>query len=97
MHLACKAGLTMQAMPNWLTTVLLALLLTVLTWKLSARAFTTWRKETAASEKERDSEAAEPLLHDAAGEHSSHQHEALNDAFRSNGEPPPLRCLAVQS
>ena len=82
-----RAANTLQAMPNWLTTVLLAMLLTVLTWKLSGRAFTTWRKETAASEKERDAEAAEPLLQNSAGEHSSHQHEALNDAFRSNGEP----------
>ena len=86
----------MQAMPNWLTTVLLAMLLTVLTWKLSIRGFLTWRKETAASEKERDSEAAEPLLQNSAGEHSPHQHEALNDAFRSSGEPS-LRCLAVHS
>lgn len=81
----------MQAMPNWLTTVLLAMLLTVLTWKLSIRGFLTWRKETAASEKERDSEAAEPLLQNSVGEHSSHQHEALHSAFRSNGEPS-LHC-----
>lgn len=86
MHLACQGTLTLQAMPNWLTTVLLAMLLTVLTWKLSVRGFITWRKETAVSKKERDSEAAEPLLQHDAGDHSSHQHEPLHDAFRSNGE-----------
>ena len=78
---------SLQAMPNWLTTVLLAMLLTVLTWKLSVRGFITWRKETAASIKERDSEAAEPLLQDSMGEPSLHSHEALHDAFRANGTP----------
>ena len=82
----CQGVLTLQAMPNWLTTVLLAMLLTVLTCKLSVRGFITWRKETAVAEKEHDSEAAEPLLQHDSGEPSAHQHEALHDAFRSNGE-----------
>ncbi len=79
-----------QAIPNWLTTVLLAILLTVLTWKLSSRGFMTWRKETADAQKLRDSAAAQPLLQDAPGEHVTHHHIVLQDAFRSNGA---LACL----
>ena len=81
----------MQAMPNWLTTVLLAILLTVLTWKLSVRGFMTWRKETAEAEKQRDSEIAEPLLQDKMRGPSSDYHDDLHAAFRSNGESMPAQ------
>ena len=75
-------------MPNWLTTVLLAMLLTVLTWKLSVRGFMTWRKETVEAEKQRDSEIAEPLLQDKMPRPSLDYHEELHAAFRSSGEYP---------
>ena len=82
MKTACLA----QAIPNWLTTILLAILLTMLTWKLTCRGFLTWRKETADAQQQCDSEAAQPLLQDGQRDPSAHSHEALNEAFRSNGE-----------
>ena len=82
MKIACLA----QAIPNWLTTVLLAILLTMLTWKLTSRGFLTWRKETADAQEQCDSEAAQPLLQDGHRDVSTHSHEALNEAFRSNGQ-----------
>lgn len=83
-----------QAMPNWLTTVLLAILLTVLTWKLSFRGLLTWRKETAEADKQRDAEAAQPLLQGRARMQSADHHEGLHDVFRSNGDTlcPILTC-----
>ena len=89
-HRKKTAGLA-QAIPNWLTTVLLAILLTMLTWKLSARGILTWRKETADAQQQCDSEAAQPLLQDERGDPSTHSHEALNEAFHSNGPLPGLR------
>ncbi len=35
-----------QASPNWLTTLVLAVLLAALTWKLAVRAVITWRRES---------------------------------------------------
>ena len=89
--------LRVQAMPNWLTTVLLAILLTVLTWKLSFRGFMTWRKETADAQKARDSEAGQPLLQDAPAEHVTHHHIVLQDAFRNNGVPACLPACLTDS
>ena len=37
----------MQAFPNWLTTILLALLLTFISYKLIMRGLITWQKESA--------------------------------------------------
>ena len=77
----------LQATPNWMTTILLAALLTALTWKLATRAAATWRKESAAYQKG-DAELEQPLLQagelpgGAAGRIPTHQ-EILNNAFRS--------------
>ena len=36
----------LQLSPGWLTTFLLALLMTFMTWKLAVRGVTTWKLET---------------------------------------------------
>jgi hypothetical protein len=84
-----------QATPNWMTTILLAALLTALTWKLATRAVTTWRKESAALQKD-TGELEQPLLRqaggspdDSAGRIPTHQ-EILNNAFRSRSVHPAL-------
>lgn len=53
----------MQAFPNWLTTILLALLLTFISYKLIMRGLITWEKESAQIKLE-DSQGAHlrPLL-----------------------------------
>ncbi|CAK0781249.1 hypothetical protein CVIRNUC_005324 [Coccomyxa viridis] len=89
---ALLGGYLNKAIPNWLTTVLLAILLTMLTWKLTCRGFLTWRKETADAQQQCDSEAAQPLLQDGQRDPSAHSHEALNEAFRSNGMSHPIEC-----
>ena len=53
----------LQAFPNWLTTILLALLLTFISYKLIMRGLITWQKESAQI-KLQDSQGAnlQPLL-----------------------------------
>lgn len=51
----------MQALPAWMTTVLLALLLTVISYKLLIRGFITWHKESEVVHQQ-DSDVYELLL-----------------------------------
>ena len=52
----------MQTFPNWLTTILLGLLLAYISWKLLARGIITWSKES--DEQETLADEEQPLLHD---------------------------------
>ena len=77
-----------------MTTILLAILLTLLTYKLVDRAVATWRKENlefrrAAANKE----ISEPLLQEGAQEHQ----QILNQAFAPtrNAHPASLPLLHV--
>jgi peptidoglycan/LPS O-acetylase OafA/YrhL len=69
----------LQATPNWMTTVLLAILLTLLTYKLVVRSLITWRKENNKIAAAREG-ITEPLLQ-GNGDGQTHQ-EILNRAFQ---------------
>ncbi len=85
-----------------MTTILLAALLTLLTYKLVDRAVVTWRKENlefkraAAGSSQDGSDPSEPLLRKGPQE----QQEILNEAFAPERTPlpPPLHntppCLS---
>lgn len=68
----------MQALPSWMTTILLAALLTFISYKLLARGFITWRDESSEAKHHKSGEATEPLLQgndDATeGQSGKHQH-----------------------
>ena len=61
----------LQASPNWLTTLVLAVLLAALTWKLAVRAGITWQRESEALAAARAAagapDLARPLLAEEAG------------------------------
>ena len=61
----------LQASPNWLTTLVLSVLLAALTWKLAVRAGITWQRESEALAAARAAagapELARPLLAEEAG------------------------------
>lgn len=85
-------------MPNWITTILLAALLTLLTYKLAARSLITWRKENDARRPDQ-ADATQPLLQGEQRE-NSHQ-EILNRAFQAEpGEfesHTDARCVPLYS
>ena len=64
----------MQVLPSWLTTVLLALLLTFISYKLITRGFITWHSESLAQQHQRldvdgqDDGLEQPLLQDGGTE-----------------------------
>lgn len=88
-------GCCVQATPNWMTTILLALLLTLLTYKLMDRAVATWRKENLEFKRAAaNSDATEPLLQGGAQEHQ----QILHQAFAPTGDPlpPPFPFYTVR-
>lgn len=83
----------MQATPNWLTTILLALLLTLLTYKLVDRAVVTWRKENLQFKRvsaSTEDDPSQPLLQGSSQEslESHNQQEILNRAFAPERKSP---------
>ncbi|EIE22493.1 hypothetical protein COCSUDRAFT_47913 [Coccomyxa subellipsoidea C-169] len=86
---ALLGGYLNKATPNWMTTILLAALLTLLTYKLVDRAVVTWRKENlefkraAAGSSQDGSDPSEPLLRKGPQE----QQEILNEAFAPEQSP----------
>ena len=60
-----------QTSPAWLASVLLALLITTITWKLATRAWITWHRESEAIAKKQSQQTADieqPLLSHEEGE-----------------------------
>ncbi|BDA43515.1 probable sulfite exporter TauE/SafE family protein 3 [Coccomyxa sp. Obi] len=95
---ALLGGYLNKATPNWLTTILLAALLTLLTYKLVDRAVLTWRKENLQlkhAKARAEDESSQPLLHGVPQQslESHNQQEILNRAFAPE---PAARPLATQ-
>ena len=83
----------MQATPNWLTTILLAILLTLLTYKLVDRAVVTWRKENLQFKRagaSTEDDPSQPLLEGDPQQSLDplSQQEILNRAFAPERKSP---------
>lgn len=91
--------------PAWLAAVLLALLITAITWKLATRASITWRRESEALAKTQPASAAlvpdveQPLLtHEEDGEASHAQgNSGLSSASARAIAPVAIPSTAIQS
>ena len=94
----------MQVSPAWLAALLLAILITAITWKLATRASITWRRESEALAKTQPASAAlvpdveQPLLsHEEDGEASHAQgHTELSAPARAIA-PVAIPSIAIQS
>ena len=90
----------MQASPNWLTTLVLAVLLAALTWKLAVRAGITWQRESEALAAARAAEGApdlaRPLLAEDGGARvpvaESFEAETFDPPTPMRARPPAARA-----
>ncbi len=95
----------MQVSPAWLAALLLAVLITAITWKLATRASITWRRESEALAKTQPASAAlvpdmeQPLLsHEGDGEASHAQGNAESSSAPARAiAPVAIPSIAFQS
>ena len=95
----------MQVSPAWLAALLLAILITAITWKLATRASITWRRESKALAKTQPASTAlvpdveQPLLtHEEDGEASRAQGNTdLSSAPARAIAPVAIPSIAIQS
>lgn len=102
---AVIGGYLNKVSPAWLAALLLAILITAITWKLATRASITWRRESAALAKTQPASAAlvpdveQPLLsHEEDGEAShARGHTELSSAPARAIAPVAIPSIAIQS
>lgn len=66
----------LQTSPSWIASALLAVLITAISWKLTTRALITWRRESEAQAKPKNStstDVEQPLLNDDVQQDAGHQ------------------------
>ena len=86
----------MQASPNWLTTLVLSVLLGALTWKLAVRAGITWQHESEALDAARASAGAPDLARPLLGDEASGRVPVAESFEAETYDPPtPVRANGV--